>query len=136
MAGDAIPAANAELLAAQAQSGMDGVKAYQDAQTTLAQQRQSAVQQAMQESALRGSPAGAMDSQLSTITTPYDQRIASLAQSQAGFQADMVGRDERYSDYQQAVNAARSLVPGEVEKIVAPIRAQGEATIAQHRAPG
>ena len=127
---DAIPAANAELLAAQAQSGMAGVKAYQDAQATLATQRQAAVQTAMQEAALRGAPAGAAQSQSSIITQPYDTRIASLVQGQAGFQADMAARDRRYADYQGAVGEARTLIPGEVEKIVAPIRAQGQATIA------
>ena len=127
---DAIPAANAELLAAQAQSGMAGVKAYQDAQATLAVQKQAAVQTAMQEAALRGAPAGAAQSQSSIITQPYDTRITSLAQGQAGFQADMAARDRRYADYQGAVGEARTLIPGEVEKIVAPIRAQGQATIA------
>ena len=127
---DAVPAVSADILAAQAKSGMDGVKAYQDAQAALVTQRQSAVQTAMQEAALRGAPVGAQQSVNSTITDPYDQRIASLTQNQAAFSADMTNRDRRYADYQNAVNSARTLIPGEVEKIVAPIRAQGQATIA------
>src|SRR4029077_8463375 len=69
-------------------------------------------------------------SQTQTMTQPYDTRIASLAQGQAGFQADMAARHARYGAYQNAVGQARTLIPGEVEKIVAPIRAQGEATTA------
>jgi hypothetical protein len=127
---DAIPAADAGLLAAQAQSGLAGVEAYKQAQATLQQQRQGAVQTAMQEAALRGAPAGAAESQQSIITSPYDQRLASLAQGQAGFTADMAARDRRMADYNSATLKARELIPGEVEKVVAPIRAQGEANIA------
>lgn len=127
---DAIPAADAGLLAAQAKSGMEGVKAYQQAQATLQQQRQGAVSTAMQEAALRGAPVGAMESQQSIISAPYDQRMASLTQGQAGFEGDMAARDHRMADYNAAIGSARTLIPGEVEKVVAPIRAQGEATIA------
>ena len=130
MANDAIPAANADLLAAQAKSGMDGVQAYKQAQDALSAQRQSAVQTAMQEAALRGAPAGAAQSQSSIITQPYDDRIASLTQNQAAFTADMASRDRRMADYNSAVDQARTLIPGEVEMAVAPIRAQGQANIA------
>lgn len=133
---DPIPAADAALLAAQAKAGQAGVDAYKAAQTTLQTQRQGAVDMAMREAALRGAPTGAMESQVSTMTQPYDQRIASLAQGQAAFQGDMAARDRRMTDYNAAVNAARSYIPQQTEQAVAPIRARGEYEVRQQQIAG
>lgn len=133
---DPIPAADAALLAAQAKAGQAGVDAYKAAQTSLQQQRQGAVETAMREAALRGAPTGAMESQLSTMTAPYDQRIASLGQAGAAYGADMAARDRRMADYNAAVNAARSYIPQQTEQIVAPIRARGEYEVRQQQIAG
>jgi hypothetical protein len=133
---DPVPAANAALLAAQAQSGQAGVAAYQAAQQNLAAQKQQAVEQAMREAAMRGAPTGAMESQQSIMTLPYDQRIASLGQSQAAFQADMAARDQRLAAYGAAVQGARSFIPQQTEQIVAPIRARGEYEVRQTEREG
>ncbi len=133
---DPIPTADAGLLAAQAKAGQAGVDAYNAAISTLQQQRQQAVQQAMQEAALRGAPAGAAESQQSIITGPYDQRIASLTQSRGGYQADLAARDRRMTDYNAAVQGARSYIPQQVELAVAPIRAQGEYAVRQQQIRG
>jgi hypothetical protein len=127
---DAIPVASAGLLQAQSTSGMQGAQAYTDAANNLQAQKQQAVQSAMQEAALRGAPAGAAQSQMGMITQPYDTRIASLTQNQAAYSADQASRAQRMQDYSDAVQQARTLVPGEVEQAVAPIRAQGEAAVA------
>lgn len=128
---DAIPSADPALLAAQAKAGQAGVDAYKAAQNELQKQRQGAVESAMQEAAMRGAPAGAVGSIASTITTPYDQGIAAMTQGSAAFQADMASRDRRMGDYMQAVNAARSYLPQQVEMTVAPMRAQNEFQLRQ-----
>jgi hypothetical protein len=127
---DAIPSASAPLLAAQAQNGQQGVQAYQDAIKSLGDQRQAAVQQAMQESALRGSPAGSMGSIQSTMTAPYDQRIASLTQGQANYTAADAARQGRMDDYMNSVQATRSFIPLEAQASVAPILAQSQGALA------
>jgi len=133
---DPIPAADSALLAAQAKGGQAGVDAYNAAKADLQSQRQAAVQQAMQEAALRGAPQGAVSSIASTITGPYDQGIASLTQAGAAYQADMAARDQRMSDYEGAVNSARSFIPQMVEMTVGPIRAQNEFQLSQMRLQG
>jgi len=122
----AVPAADAALLAAQAKAGKAGVDAYTAAKAQLAKQRQSAVQQAMQEAALRGGPAAAAQSQQGVITAPYDERIASLTQGGAAFSADMAARARRLADYNVAVQGARSFIPEQAAMAVAPINARGE----------
>lgn len=133
---DPIPAADPALLAAQAKAGQAGVDAYKAAQASLVSQRQQAVQQAMQEAALRGAPPGAIPSIQSTITSPYDQGIASLTSADAAYQADMAARDRRMADYNLNVNAARSFIPLQTEQIVAPIRARGEFDVRQAQIAG
>lgn len=120
----AVPAADAALLAAQAKAGQAGVDAYEAAKAELTDQRQQAVQSAMQEAAMRGSPADAAASQQSIATAPYDQRIASLTQGGAAYKADMSARDQRLQDYNAAVNAARSFIPEQTAQQVAPINAR------------
>lgn len=133
---DPIPTADPALLAAQSKAGQAGVDAYQAAISTLQSQRQSSVQQAMQEAAMRGSPAPAADSQVGTISSPYDQRIASLTQSQAAYHADMASRAQRMDDYNAAVQGARSFIPLQVEQAVAPIRQQGDNAARQEQIRG
>lgn len=133
---DPIPAANAALLAAQAKAGQAGVDAYKAAQAELQNQRKTAVQQAMQEAALRGAPTGAVGSIASTITGPYDQAIAGMSQASSAYQASMAARDRRMADYNQAVLATRSYIPQQVEMAVAPIRAQGEYNVRQEQIRG
>src|SRR5213592_4768348 len=121
---DPIPAADADLLKAQAQSGQAGVDAYKQGQRDLEAQKASAVQQAMQEAALRGAPVGAVPAIQSTITQPYDQGIAAMTQGSANFQAHMAESDRFMQDYMAAANATRSYIPAEAEAKAAPIRAQ------------
>lgn len=127
---EAIPTSDAALLAAQAKAGQAGVDAYHAAISTLQSQQQSAVQTAMQEAALRGgpggAPAGAAQSQAGIISAPYDQRIASLTQNLAGYQADQSARTGRMDAYNNAVLAARSYIPQVTEQTVAPIRARAD----------
>jgi hypothetical protein len=126
-----IPTTDPALLAAQAKAGQAGVDAYQAAIASMQQQRQSAVDQAMKEAALRGSPGGAVGSIASTIAAPYDQRTASLTQGLGNYQAAVAGGQQRLSDFNAAVNSARSLIPGQVELAVAPIRAETSFKVAQ-----
>lgn len=133
---DAIPSADAALLAAQAKGGQAGVDAYNAAKQELMNQRQSAVQQAMQEAALRGAPINAIPSIQSTITSPYDQGIADMTAGGAAAAASSAAADRRMSDYSAAVNAARSFIPQMVEMQVAPIRAQGEYNVRQQQIRG
>jgi len=131
-----IPTVDPALLAAQAKAGQAGVDAYNAAIASMQQQRQTAVQSAMQEAALRGAPAGAAQSVQGQITGPYDQRIASLTQSGAAYQADLSARDRRLADYNAATQAARSYIPQQVEQQVAPIRARGEYDVRQEQVRG
>jgi len=131
-----IPTVDPALLAAQAKAGQAGVDAYNAAVTSMQQQRQQAVQQAMQEAALRGAPTGSAESVRGQITGPYDQRIASLTQAGAAYQADLSARDRRMADYNAATQAARSYIPQQVEQAVAPIRARGEYDVRQTEMEG
>lgn len=131
-----IPTADAALLAAQAEAGQAGVKAYEAAKAELERQRTAAVQQAMQEAALRGSPGQAVQSIAGQISDPYSQRIASLTQNQGQFAADMAARQGRMLDYGQAVQGARGLIGAQTEQAVAPIRAQTEFRIRQLQQAG
>ena len=133
---DPIPSADAALLAAQARAGQAGVDAYKAAQAELGNQRQQALQQAMQEAALRGAPGGAMQSIQSTITGPYDQGIASMGARSADYQAEMGRRDRTLGDYNSVIQSSRSLIPGQVEMVVAPIRAQSEFNLRSQQIAG
>lgn len=133
---DAIPSADAALLAAQAKAGQAGVDAYQAAKQELQNQRQQAIQQAMQEAALRGAPANAIGSIQSTFTTPYDQAIASMTQGSANFQANMAARDRGMADYNASIGMARSLIPAQAEAAVAPLRAQNEYNLRSQEIAG
>lgn len=121
---DPIPSSDAALLAAQAKGGQAGVDAYQAAKQEMERQRQQQIQQAMQEAALRGAPGGAIGSLQSTITAPYDEAISSMTQRSADYQASNAAADRRLGDYSASVQMARSLIPGQVEMEVAPIRAE------------
>jgi hypothetical protein len=133
---DAIPIADPALLAAQAKAGQAGVDAYHSAIASLQQQRQGAVQTAMQEAALRGSPAGAMQSQQSIMSAPYDSRIASLTENQGAYEASIAARDRRMADYNAAVQGARSYIPEQVRLAVAPINAQADYQVRQTQIRG
>lgn len=133
---DPIPTVDPALLAAQAKAGQAGVDAYNAAIASMQQQRQTAVQQAMQEAAMRGAPAGSAESVQGQITGPYDQRIASLTQAGGAYQADLSARDRRMADYNAATQAARSYIPQQVEQQVAPIRARGEFDVRQEQMRG
>jgi hypothetical protein len=126
---DAIPVADAGLLAAQATQGQAGVQAYKDSIASLQAQKQQATQTAMQEAALRGSPAGAAQSQSSIISTPYDQRIASLTEGMGQFQANQASQASRMNAYEGAVNEARTYIPQMTEMAVAPIRAMADYNV-------
>jgi hypothetical protein len=133
---DPIPSADAALLAAQAKAGQAGVDAYKAAQNEFTNQRQQALQQAMQEAGLRGAPAGAMQSLQSTMSAPYDQGIASMSARSADYQAEMGRRDRTLADYNSAVQSARTLIPGQVEMAVAPIRAQSDFNLRSQQIAG
>jgi hypothetical protein len=133
---DAIPVSDPGLLAAQAKAGQAGVDAYNAAISTLQAQKQQAVQTALQEAALRGSPQGAAESQSGIISTPYDQRIASLTQGLGAYQASQAASDTRMGNYNMGVQAARSYIPQQVEMTVAPIRAEADFRVRQTEMEG
>ena len=119
-----LPTADAALLEAQATAGMAGVAAYQAAQTEMETQRAAALSQARAEAAARGAPTDALAAIQSTITAPYDRRIASLTEGGATAQADAERRAGRLNDYNAAVEAARALIPEQTAQAVAPINAE------------
>jgi hypothetical protein len=121
------PTTSAEILAAQAASGMDGVAAYEAAQARLKDQKQTAVGQALSEAMSRGAPAGAMPT--GGIAGQYDDRIASLTEGQASYQDDASSRDRRMADYNASISSARSLIGDEAARSVAPINAQADYQI-------
>lgn len=131
-----IPSTDAALLAAQAKAGQAGVDAYNAAKDELTKQRQSAVDQAMREAALRGAPTGAVGSIASTITAPYDQRIASVTQAAGSAGEAAAAQQQRMAAYNSAANASRGLIPGQIELAVAPIRAKSEFNVSQIGAEG
>lgn len=122
-----IPTTSAEILAAQAQSGMEGVAAYQEAKAQLEAQKKTAVSQALSEATSRGAPAGAMPT--GGFESQYDDRIASLTEGQASYEANASARDRRLTDYNASVEAARSLIGDEAARSVAPINAQSDYQI-------
>lgn len=121
-----IPQADKALLAAQAQAGKAGIDAYNAAKSELEAQRQAAVQRALREATLRGTPLDAVQSQLSTVTQPYDQQIAALTAGRASFAADMAAREQRATDYNEAIASARTLIPFQVQQQIAPIMARNQ----------
>lgn len=123
-----IPISDAAVLAAQAQGGEQAVAAYQQARAQLEAQRKAAVELAMKEAALRGTP---FDPSLqSQVAQPYDQRIASLTSGQASTESMFSAAAQRARDYNDAVGSARSLIPVMTEQAVAPIRARNEFELA------
>ena len=133
---DPVPAANRALLAAQAKGGQAGVDAYNAAKQELEGQRSAAVQQAMQEAALRGAPRGAIPSISSTITSPYDMGIAQMTEGSANYQADMARTNQRMANYQAGVQAARSFIPLQTEQTLAPMRMQEQFDLEMQRMRG
>lgn len=130
------PATDPGLLAAQAKAGQAGVDAYNAAIAALQQQRQAATQAAMAAATGRGTPSAAFDALVPGMTAPTDTRIQSLTQGLARYQGDMAARDARLSDYNAAVNSARSLIPGQVAIATAPIKAQSDFAVSQINAEG
>lgn len=126
-----MPAQTKELLQAQATGGREGAKAYAAAAEQLKQQRAAAVERAMQEAALRGSPAGAMDSIQSQMTRPYDAEIATMTGAAATADQMAASREQRMADYNASVGAARGLIGDQVQQSVAPINAQSDFLIRQ-----
>lgn len=126
-----IPQADAALLAAQAQAGQAGVAAYQAAKAELEGQRSNALQTALREASLRGTPLEAAQSLQSQVTGGYDRQLAQLSQGQASFTADMAARGQRATDYNAAVGSARSLIPVQVQQQVAPILARNQFELGQ-----
>jgi len=133
---DAIPVADPGLLAAQSKAGQAGVDAYNAAISTLQQQKQNAVQTALQEAAMRGAPTGAAQSQAGIINAPYDTRIASLTQNLGGYQAAQEARSSRMADYNAAVMAAREYIPEQVRLATAPINAQADYAVRRSQIEG
>jgi len=119
-----VPITSAEILAAQAESGMEGVAAYQEAQAKLGEQKHGAVEQALAEATSRGAPAGAMPT--AGIAGAYDDRIASMTEGEAIASASASSRSQRMTDYNASVEAARSLIGDEAARAVAPINAQSD----------
>jgi hypothetical protein len=118
-----IPTTDPALLAAQAKAGQAGVDAYNAAINTLQSQRATAVNSAMTATAARGiaEPGAGGD-----VGRMYDSRISQLQSGLGQFQANTAARGQRLADYNAAVGSARSLIPGQVSMITAPIKAQGE----------
>lgn len=125
-----------DLLRAQAQGGRDGENAYKQAQSQLTNQRQMAVQRAMQEAALRGAPQGAVAQLQGRVSMPYNRAIRSVTESGANFSADMAAREGRMDDYNQAVLAARQLIPVQIQEALAPIQAQNRFQLQSLRQEG
>ena len=136
MATTAVPTTDSALLAAQAKAGQAGVDAYNAAKDELTKQRQSAVDQAMKEAALRGAPTGAVGSIESTITDPYNSRIASLTQAAGAAGEANEAQKQRMIAYQDAANASRGLIPGQIELAMAPTRARTDFEVSRIGAEG
>lgn len=124
------------LLRAQAQNGRDGENAWRQATAALTQQRQSAVQQAMQEAALRGAPGAALGQIQNQVAQPYNRAIRNTTQMGAAFGTEMASRQDRMYDFNQAVLAARQLIPTQIQAALAPIRAQNRYNLQSIRQEG
>jgi hypothetical protein len=124
------------LLQAQAQGGREGENAWRAARVQLANQRQQAVRQAMQEAALRGAPGAAIAQIQSRVAAPYNQGIRTMTQMGGIYGADMAARQGRMEDYNQAVLQARQLIPTQVQQAVAPIRAENRFRLQSIRQEG
>lgn len=104
-ANENIQSQRAAMLAAMANGGTDGVRAIQSAQDQIAAQRAAAVNSALGEATARGAPTALTDQMRTTITSPYDNQIASLTASQgsrAATQAALQAANSAYFDQASA----------------------------------
>lgn len=107
------PQLQQQALEAQAQAGQAGLKAFSDAQTAIEAQKKSAVDAALKEAALRGSPVASQEQIAGTIGGASDRRLADLQQAQATFTADNSRRQQSLTDYFSKVRGGEALIQEE-----------------------
>jgi len=107
------PQLERQALEAQANAGQAGLKAFSDAQTAIEASKKSAVDAALKEAALRGSPVASQEQIAGTIGGASDRRLADLNQAQATFTADNSRRQQSLTDYFSKVRGGEALIAQE-----------------------
>lgn len=107
------PQLQQQALEAQANAGQAGLKAFSDAQTAIEASKKSAVDAALKEAALRGSPVASQEQIAGTIGGASDRRLADLNQAQATFTADNSRRQQSLTDYFSKVRGGEALIQEE-----------------------
>ena len=107
------PQLQQQALEAQAQAGQAGLKAFSDAQSAIEASKKSAVDAALKEAALRGSPVASQEQIAATIGAAADRRSADLQQAQATFTADNSRRQQSLTDYFNKVRGGEVLIQQE-----------------------
>lgn len=125
------PQLQQQALEAQAQAGQAGLKAFSDAQTAIEAQKKSAVDAALKEAALRGSPVASQEQIAATIGGAADRRLADINQAQATFTADNSRRQQSLNDYFSKVRGGETLIQQEGQQKRDTLAAQLAADISR-----